>query len=287
MRDGKAAGADAVEQASGLMAPALLLPGLAAGAVIGLILGLVGGGGSIVAVPLLVYGLGTADTHMAIGTAAMAVALNALVSLGGHARAGTVKWRCAAVFAVAGSIGAAVGARMGQAVDGDALLALFGLLMVVVGGSMLVPRKGAPQPNVRLTRESAGHLLPRLIPLGLAVGLFAGFFGIGGGFLIVPALMLATAMPIGNAIGTSLVVVATLGATTAASYALAGQVDWGLTAALVAGGAAGAVAGIALGKRLAAHKQALNLLFALGVIGVGLMIAWKGWPALTALVAAG
>lgn len=267
--------------------PALLLPALAAGAAIGLILGLLGAGGSIIAVPLLVYVVGVPDAHAAIGTAAVAVSLSALLGLAGHARAGTVKWNCALVFAGAGSLGAFLGARAGKATDPDLLLALFGLLMLVVGVSMLRPKRSAPNPAVRLTRESAPALLPRLVPLGLLVGLFAGFFGIGGGFLIVPALMLATAMPIGFAVGTSLVVVFALGATTAASYALAGHVDWGLTALMVLGGAAGAAGGIALGTRMAGAKDSLAKLFALVVIGTGLYVAWAGWPALSALLPTG
>jgi uncharacterized membrane protein YfcA len=259
---------------------------LGAGAAIGLILGLVGAGGSIIAVPLLVYVVGVPDAHAAIGTAAVAVSLSALLGLAGHARAGTVKWNCALVFAAAGSLGAWAGAQAGKATDPDLLLALFGLLMLAVGVSMLRPRKGVPDPAVRLSRTTAGRLLPRLVPLGLATGLFAGFFGIGGGFLIVPALMLATAMPVANAVGTSLVVVFALGATTAVSYALAGQVDWGLTALMVFGGAVGAAAGIALGKRLAGTKDLLGRLFALLVIATGLYVSWTGLPALTSLLSA-
>jgi uncharacterized membrane protein YfcA len=120
-----------------------------------------------------------------------------------------------------------------------------------------------------LTNETAGVLLPRLVPIGLAVGLAAGFFGIGGGFLIVPGLMVATAMPMSFAVGTSLVVVTALGMTTAASYASSGLVDWGLAALLLAGGAAGAAAGIALGRRLSTHKGLLDRLFAVMVIAVG------------------
>jgi uncharacterized membrane protein YfcA len=267
--------------------PPVWLAGLGAGAVIGLILGLVGAGGSIIAVPLLVYVVGVPDAHAAIGTAAVAVSLSALLGLAGHARAGTVKWNCALVFAVSGSLGAWAGAQAGKATDPDLLLALFGFLMLGVGVSMLRPRKGEPDPAVRLSRATAGRLLPRLVPLGLGTGLFAGFFGIGGGFLIVPALMLATAMPITNAVGTSLVVVFALGATTAASYALAGHVDWGLTGLMVAGGAIGAAAGIGLGRRLAGSRDLLTRLFALLVIGTGLYVSWTGLPALTSLLTGG
>jgi len=116
---------------------------LISGGAIGLILGLVGGGGSILAVPLLVYVVGIGSTHAAIGTAAVAVSANALVSLVGHARAGNVKWRCASVFALAGVVGAAIGAELGKAFDGQRLLALFGLLMIGVGISMLRKRRTA------------------------------------------------------------------------------------------------------------------------------------------------
>src|SRR5690606_886083 len=175
---------------------------LLSGGLIGIVLALVGGGGSILAVPLLVHVVGVGSTHAAIGTAAVAVAVNAAASLAGHARAGTVKWPCALVFAAAGVIGAALGAEMGKAIDGETLLALFGLLMVVVGLSMLRKRRRPDDPDVRLSRTTARVLLPRLLPMGLGVGIAAGFFGIGGGFLIVPALVAATDMPLGNAVGT-------------------------------------------------------------------------------------
>ena len=257
-----------------------LLMALASGGLIGLVLGLIGGGGSILAVPLLVYLVGVPSAHAAIGTAAIAVALNAASSLAGHARAGTVKWRCAAVFAAAGVVGAAVGAEVGKAIDGERLLALFGLLMIGVGLSMLRKRKTAPRPDVRLTRETAPELLPRLVPIGLGVGLLAGFFGIGGGFLIVPGLMLATAMPLTNAIGTSLVAVTALGLTTASSYALSGYVDWTLAGILVAGGVIGGLVGIRFGKRLSSKKRVLDLGFAGVVIAVGVYVTAKAATAL-------
>lgn len=253
-----------------------LAAALGTGAAIGLILGLVGGGGSIIAVPLLVYVVGVASPHAAIGTAAVAVALNALAGLAGHARGGTVKWPCAITFSLAGVVGAAIGAEAGKAMDGQRLLALFGAMMVVVGIAMLRPRRSPENPDVRLSRITAGHLVPRLVPAGLAVGLLAGFFGIGGGFLIVPALILATGMPLRIAVGTSLVSVAALGFTTAASYALSGYVDWSLVGLLVLGGLAGAVAGIGLGKRLANSKRVLEVGFALMVVSVGIYVAVRG-----------
>ncbi len=249
-----------------------ILATLVSGSVIGLILGLVGGGGSILAVPVLIYVVGVGSPHAAIGTAAVAVTVNALASLIGHARAGRVKWRCASVFAVSGMIGAALGAELGKAFDGKRLLVLFGLLMIGVGLSMLRKRRTAEAPDVRLTRDSAAALLPRLVPIGLGVGLAAGFFGIGGGFLIVPGLILATAMPLPFAIGTSLIVVSALGLTTATSYALSGLVDWRVTALLVTGGIVGTAGSIALSKVLGTRKGLLERIFAAVVIAVGAYI---------------
>lgn len=258
------------------MTVAEILLALVSGGIIGLVLGLVGGGGSILAVPLLVYVVGVGSTHEAIGTAAVAVAANALVGLVGHARGNRVKWRCAAVFGIAGVVGAAIGSEVGKSFDGARLLMLFGLLMIGVGISMLRKRRQVAAPDVRLTRVTAPTLLPRLIPIGFGVGLAAGFFGIGGGFLIVPGLMAATAMPLTFAVGTSLAVVAALGLTTATSYALSGLVNWLLVATLIVGGVGGAAAGIGLGARLADRKGLLEKIFAGVVIIVGIYIAVRG-----------
>lgn len=248
--------------------PEILLA-LVSGGLIGIVLGLVGGGGSILAVPLLVYVVGVGSTHAAIGTAAVAVAANAAAGLAAHARAGQVKWPCAMVFAAAGVVGATIGAEIGKDVDGKSLLMLFGLLMVGVGLSMLRKRRREENPGVRLSRETAATLLPWLVPLGLGTGLAAGFFGIGGGFLIVPALIAATAMPFANAISTSLVVVTALGLTTATSYAFSGYVDWPLTALLIAGGALGAALGTWLGRKFAGHKTWFERAFGVLVVAVG------------------
>lgn len=264
--------------------PELLTSVLATGSggIVGLVLGLVGGGGSILAVPLLVYVVGVASPHVAIGTSAVAVSASALGNLLPHWRAGTVKWRCAAVFATAGVLGAFVGAAVAKAIDGQKLLALFGIVMLVVGGIMLRRRHTGGNPDVHLSRESARELLPFLLGIGFSVGLFSGFFGIGGGFLIVPGLMLATGMPLAYAIGTSLVGVAAFGAATAASYAMSGLVDWWLAGLFVLGGLGGGLVGARLGTILANRKQMLGVLFAGLVIVVGLYIVARGVFALTA-----
>ena len=259
----------------------LLLP-LLAGIPMGLAIGLVGGGGSLLAVPLLVYVVGIASPHVAIATAAIAVALNAAAGVLNHARIGNIKWPCALVFGAAGIVGAALGAQAGKAVDGSRLLAAFGVLMIVVGALLLRPRRTPPQPNVRLSAETASYLLPRLIPIGFGVGLLAGFFGIGGGFLIVPGLMLATAMPLGIAIGTSLVIVTALGAATAAAYAWSGFVDWPLTTLLVLGGAVGSTLGMRLARRLAERRRLLEIGFACVVMTIGAAVLIEATLAATA-----
>jgi len=252
------------------------------GGLVGLALGLVGGGGSILAVPLLVYAVGVSSPHVAIGTSAVAVSASALGSLFPHWRAGNVKWRCAAVFAAAGALGAVAGSTAAKALDGERLLALFGVVMVVVGLVMLRRRDAGGDPDVRLTVESARQLLPLLIGIGFTVGLFSGFFGFGGGFLIVPGLILATGMPLDNAIGTSLVAVAAFGAATATSYAVSGHVDWWIAGLLVVGGLLGGLAGTKLGSVLAQRKRALSVVFAGLVIAVGLYVITRGLLALNA-----
>ncbi len=246
---------------------------IASGSLVGFSLGLVGGGGSILAVPLLVYVVGVPNPHVAIGTSAIAVAASAVANLFGHARAHTVKWSCALVFAMSGVVGAAAGAQLGKMVDGHRLLMLFGVLMVVVGLMMLRPRKFGGNPDIKLTRESMRKLLPMLISIGFLVGALSGFFGIGGGFLIVPGLMGATAMPLINAIGSSLVAVTAFGLTTATSYAVSGMVDWQLAILFIIGGALGGLLGIKLAHHLAgSYKHALTLTFSGIVIVVGIYV---------------
>ena len=246
------------------------------GAVVGLVLGLIGGGGSILAVPLLVYLVGVSPAHVAIGTSAVAVSGSALVNLLPHARAGNVKWRCAVVFAGSGVAGALLGAEFAKSLDGRKLMALFGLLMVIVGLLMLRGRHNEGDPDVRLATDTARELLPLLIGIGFAVGALSGFFGIGGGFLIVPGLILATGMPLSMAIGTSLVAVSAFGAATAASYATSGLIDWSIAGLFMLGAVAGGLAGVALGRVLERRKRTLGLIFAGVVVVVGLYVVACG-----------
>jgi uncharacterized protein len=177
-----------------------------------------------------------------------------------------VKWRCAAVFAAAGIVGAFAGSSLSKIVDRSKLLALFAMLMFLVAGIMFKRRQTGGDPTVRLTREN----LPRLILIGLASGALSGFFGIGGGFLIVPGLMFASGMPIVNAIGSSLVAVTAFGATAALNYAASDLIDWRLAVTFIAGGVLGGLAGTRLAVTLASMRGALNTVFACVIVLVAI-----------------
>lgn len=259
-----------------MLEPVQYLLGAGSGSLVGFTLGLVGGGGSILAVPLMVYLVGVTSPHVAIGTSALAVAANAGANLIPHARQGTIKWRCAGMYALAGVIGAYAGSTLGKAIDGQRLLFLFALLMLVVGALMLRSRDNPGNPDVQCHRENA----PKVIGYGSATGLFSGFFGIGGGFLIVPGLMASTGMPMINAVGSSLVAVAAFGLTTAFNYALSGFVDWGLAGVFIGGGIVGGIIGAGISRRLSARKGLLNSVFAVLIFLVALYMLWRSWLAM-------
>ena len=242
------------------------LLGLASGMLVGFSLGLVGGGGSILAVPLMVYVVGVPSPHVAIGTSAIAVAANAAINLSNHARGGTVVWSCALMFAAAGIVGAFCGSLLGKMIDGQKLLALFALVMLVIAMLMLKTRARVGASDVKVSMTN----MPAIVGLGLATGTLSGFFGIGGGFLIVPALMLATGMSIMNAVSSSLVAVTAFGTTTALSYAWSGLVSWSLAGLFVAGGIAGGLAGTRSARLLSERRGALNIVFAAVIIAVAL-----------------
>lgn len=245
--------------------------GGASGGLVGLTLGLFGGGGSILAVPLMVYLVGVPTVHMAIGTSAFAVAANAGTSLFAHARCGNVKWRCAMIFSLAGVAGALIGSSVGKAIDGENLLFLFALLMIAIGALMLKGRGRQEDSDAECTLEKA----PKVLSFGAATGAFSGFFGIGGGFLIVPGLVASTGMPMLMAVGSSLVAVIAFGLTTALNYALSGYVDWPLALIFVAGGIAGGLLGTALACRLAGSKGGLNTAFAGLIFAVAIYMLAK------------
>ncbi|MDP1630629.1 MAG: sulfite exporter TauE/SafE family protein [Caulobacter sp.] len=244
---------------------------LGGGALIAFLLSVFGGGGSVLATPLLLYVVGIRDTHVAIGTSAAAVAVNALGGLIAQARAGRVKWPCALVFGGVGLSGALLGAHLAKQMDGAKLLLWFALAMAVVAITMLLPKKGEGDPAVHLTPG----MTIKLAPVGLATGLAAGFFGIGGGFLIAPGLMAATGMTLANAAASSLVSVVLFGAATSASYALSGLVDWPIFLALVLGGGVGTLAGLPASRALASRAPLARRLFAALVLTTAAYVAWR------------
>jgi hypothetical protein len=250
-----------------------VLPDLLAvlcGSLVGFSLALIGGGGSILATPLLLYVVGVRDPHLAIGTSALAVAVNAFANLFPHARAGHVRWKAAFTFAATGVIGAFVGSTIGKLVDGQRLLVLFALLMLVVAALMLRGRRGGG-----VDRYPLPHMFPRLGAVGFAAGGLSGFFGIGGGFLIVPGLMLASGMEIIAAIGTSLFSVGAFATTTALNYAASGLIDWRAAAGFIAGGIVGGWLGALGAQRLSKTRGTLNVVFACAIVAVAVFMLIK------------
>ena len=245
------------------------------GGLVGFSLGLVGGGGSILATPLLLYLVGL-EPHIAIGTSALAVSTNAFANFIGHARCGNVRWRCAGIFAVIGALGAFAGSTLGKIVDGEHLIFLFGLLMLVVGATMLRPRR----QTASIERPADLATCTVIGAVAFAAGLVSGFFGIGGGFLIVPGLIFATGMPIINAIGSSLLSVGSFGLATAINYAFSGMVDWAIAGEFIAGGIIGGLLGMLLANHLATKKNVLNRLFAGLIFAVAGYVLYRSGQAL-------
>lgn len=264
---------DASQISSSLqLAPVMIFLSLISGIVVGFSLGLIGGGGSILAVPLLVYVIGV-EPHVALGTSALAVATNALTSLIHHKKVGHVKIKEGLVFALPGIIGALIGAQIGLLTPSKHLLFLFGLFIIVVA-IMMLRRKPVILSNE--THHNHGTFLirkNRLIITGFAVGATAGYFGIGGGFLIAPALMYAASLNIIDAIGTSLLPVSAFGLTTAIRYSIEGQIQWLVSILFIIGGIGGGFVGAKLSTKI--HREKLVKIFSTLLIFVALFIIVK------------
>ncbi len=248
---------------------AQLLLAIVSGGLVALLLTVFGGGGSVLAVPLLLYVVGVTDPHVAVGVSAAGVALNAMTALIGQARAGRVRWPCGLTFAAFGASGAWLGSSIAKTIDGHQLLIVFAVAMAVVGLAMLRPGSSQGSTLIRLSPRMA----PRVAVSGAGVGAAAGFFGIGGGFLIVPGLMGATGMTLAVAQATSLVSVAAFGATTAVNYGASGLISWPLVGALSVGGLAGAGLGLPIADRLGANAALARRLFAGLIVVVAAYVA--------------
>ena len=252
-----------------------LFLGALSGSLVGFSLGLVGGGGSILAVPLMVYLVGVKNPHVAIGTSALAVAANAAIGLINHARQGTVVWRCGLMYAAAGIAGAFAGSTAGKAFDGQRLLFLFAIVMVVVGILMLRGRRNLGVEGTQCDRTNA----PKVLSFGLGTGLFSGLFRDRRRLPHRPGSCRVDRHGDDQCIGTSLVAVTAFGLTTALNYAGSGLIDWTLAAVFVVGGIIGSLAGTRVAKRLSAGGH-LTSVFAVLIFIVAAYMLWRSAAAI-------
>ena len=241
------------------------------GTAIGLSLGLIGGGGSILTVPILVYLMGQ-DAHAATATSLAVVGATAAAGALSHWRAGRVRLGTAIPFGLAGIGGAFAGAWLNHLVPSWLILCLFGLLMLVVALRMFIAPRLARQPAQRSARDDR----LALAGAGLSVGLMTGFFGVGGGFLIVPALVLVLGLNMRSAVGTSLVVIVINSVAGLAAHLRYGSLDLALVALFTLGGAAGATAGALFAGRV--DERRLQRGFATFVAALGIWLIAGNLP---------
>lgn len=238
-----------------------LLSGLLSGGA----LGMTGGGGSILAVPLLVYLVGQ-NVHLAIGTSLIAVGVTSLISSVSYMRQSLVKFRIAIFMAAPGLISTYLGALLNKQFKGPVLLLFFALLMIYIG--YLMTRK----KSVKDDTDVPGTVnYPRIILLGFITGFASGFFGIGGGFLLVPALYLGAKLKMKEAIATSLFTIFLFGTFGLASYIIQGrEVNLLMSAVFVIGGSLGGIIGAWYAKRL--NQAKLRYIFSIFIILIGIGI---------------
>jgi uncharacterized membrane protein YfcA len=245
---------------------------LALAALIGVTLGLLGGGGSILTVPVLVYVLGFA-AKPAIAMSLPIVGVASLVGAASHWRKGNVRVPTALTFGALAMLGAFVGARLSVLLTGAAQLVLLAVVMLAAAASML-------RGGVREAAVAAPPRLALLAPVALGVGVLTGLVGIGGGFLVVPALVLLARVPMRQAVGTSLLVIAMNSASGFAGYLGAVRLDWGFLAGFTAAAIAGSLAGTALSSHV--PQAALRRAFAVFLVVVGSFVLYRNRGALGA-----
>lgn len=223
--------------------------GLGFGALIGVLLGLLGGGGSILAVPALVYGIGL-DMEQAIPVSLIVVGTASAVGALPKILAGQVQWRMAGVFAAAGIPATIVGSAVSRHLPQPVLLVGFAALMVVAGARMLLDdgRTGTACA-VRTGKVNWRRCVPRSVGAGMLVGALTGLFGVGGGFLIIPALVVVLGVEMSTAIGTSLLIIVANSTAGVFSHLHAISIDWSSTAAFVAAAMVASLAAGQLGTR--------------------------------------
>lgn len=247
--------------------------------VIGVFLGMLGGGGAILTLPMLVYVAGI-DPKAAIATSLFVVGSTSLVGAAINARAKTVAWKVGVAFGAAAMGGAFAGGRLASFVPATVLLVVFAVMMLVTATAML---KGRAEPST--ARQVRPFGLALALALGAGVGLVSGLVGAGGGFLIVPALTIFGGLAMREAIGTSLFVIALQSFAGFAGHASHVALDWRLIAIVTAAALVGTVVGAFAGKKVPA--DILRRGFAWLVVAMGLFVIGKQAPvAVTALVVA-
>jgi uncharacterized protein len=239
--------------------------GLALAALIGISLGVLGGGGSILTVPIFVYVLGF-EAKEAIAMSLAVVGATSAFGAVGHWRAGNVNARVALVFGGVAMAGTYLGARLAVYFSGAAQLVLFAAVMLLAAFFMFRDRTPAPPPGA----VPGAMPLALVVAEGLAVGVLTGLVGVGGGFLIVPALVLLGKLPMREAVGTSLVVIALKSAAGFAGYVGQVEVRWGFMAAFTAVAVVGILAGTRLSGRV--PQETLKRVFAVFLVVMGVFI---------------
>lgn len=240
------------------------------GAAIGVSLGMLGGGGSILAVPALVYGLGQ-PVRDAVPTSLLVVGGSAVAGALSHLRSGKVPWRSASLFGAAGIAGSFAGALVNHRLDEDALLVGFSALMLVAAGAMLRKRVSKEDAAAAKSCENAWRERPGMVvAVGLGVGILTGLFGVGGGFILVPAWTLAMGCPVQVSIGASLFVIVLNSIGAFISHLGSGSIDLGVALPFMIAAIAGAVIGERLADRVAGER--LSRWFAYLVVGVALFV---------------
>lgn len=252
----------------------MLLLAIAFALLIGVSLGLLGGGGSILTVPILRYVLGL-EAHQAIALSLLIVGITSAAALVPHARRGRVRWRTGAVFGLSGMAGAFTAGRIAHRVPPGVLLAGFAVMMFATAFAMLRSCRTARTHRTEQPRELP---IAKVLLEGFAVGAVTGLVGAGGGFLVVPALVLLGGLPMELAVGTSLVVIAMKSFAGLAGFLGHTPVDFALGIALSASAVLGSVAGSLLMRRIPA--LALRAGFGWFVIAMALFILGQEVPAL-------
>jgi uncharacterized membrane protein YfcA len=245
-----------------------MMLGLALGAMVGLVLGLLGGGGAILAVPLFVYVLGI-DPKPAIAMSLGMVAVTSLAGAVEHGRAGRVRLRIAFIFGLAAMAGSFAGARAAGLIDAASQLTLFGLVMLAAAASLAL-QKGRGDEGREPTHGPRTSLLTTV---ACAVGALTGLVGVGGGFLIVPALVLIARLPMKDAVGTSLAVIAMSAGAGALGYVGRVDVAWAMVAAFTGAALVGLTAGVRLMPRVPA--AALQRAFAVLLVLTGGFVLYQ------------